>query len=404
MHGINLSFEHNSLSGDPIDSLMSSYGGGYVGVHDFEHPYGQNQYFDLHAIFPDMTRDTEDARAYNFGPTDRCVERIREYGAKFIFRLGESRDSFDFKPYLNPTRYIDKIADICLHIVMHYNAGFADGYKWNITNFEIWSGADTARGFSGTVEDYIALYKRCALLIREKFPRVKLGGYTSLGFSGMNRVTDDPELKGASDFMEKFLYAVSPRGENLPFDFLTWRAAVTSPEELALHSKYARSMLKGYGVRAKSIVSEFMVTPKDREPTAADYLAAMISAEKSEIDAMLYYAGENNEAKEIADIAYTALYECDSSADISEDYKGEMYGLAAHSDDVCRAVLATLAFGGAAEIMTDGEDFSTFSLTELVKGADGSYAESGIRNAPMKSKKVAFAVKPYAVYIVNFNK
>ena len=261
-----------------------------------------------------MTRDTEDARAYNFGPTDRCVERIREYGAKFIFRLGESRDSFDFKPYLNPTRYIDKIADICLHIVMHYNAGFADGYKWNITNFEIWSGADTARGFSGTVEDYIALYKRCALLIREKFPRVKLGGYTSLGFSGMNRVTDDPELKGASDFMEKFLYAVSPRGENLPFDFLTWRAAVTSPEELALHSKYARSMLKGYGVRAKSIVSEFMVTPKDREPTAADYLAAMISAEKSEIDAMLYYAGENNEAKEIADIAYTALYECGSGS------------------------------------------------------------------------------------------
>lgn len=404
MHGINLSFEHNTLSGDPIDALMSSFGGGYVGIHDFEHPYGQNQYFDLHAIFPDMTRDTSDPSAYNFGPTDRSVAKIREYGARLIFRLGESKDCYDFKPYLDPVRYIDKIADICLHIVMHYNAGFADGYKWNLSDFEIWSGADTARGFSGTVDDYIALYRRCALLIKEKFPRVKLGGYTSLGFSGMNRVTDDAELKSASDFMERFLSAVSPRGENLPFDFLTWRAAVTSAEELSLHSKYARSMLKGYGVRAKSIVSEFDVVPKDRVPTAADYLAAMISAEKSEIDAMLYYHRGDMEAKEVADIAFSALYECDSSSDISEDYKGEIYGLAAHSDGLFRAAFATLGFSGAAEILTEGEEFLSFSLAEFVRNSDGTYSESGVKNAPVKSNKVAFAVKPYAVYILNFNK
>ena len=400
MHGTNLSFEHNTLGREPIETLLHTYKSPIVGLRDTNYPYGQNQYVDIHCIFPDFSKDSDDESAYNFAPTDEYISKIRDSGAEVIFRLGESRDSYAVKPYLNPPRDIEKWADVALHIIMHFNARWACGYKWNIKYFEIWSSPDTKNGFLGDVNDYITLYTVCAKKIKSAFPKVKVGGYSSLGFSAMNRVTDNDEMLGSYPFMKSFLSAVAKTDAGIPFDFFTWCANVASAEELSLHSKYAKSILKDYGLRSvKSIVSEFELSTRGGA-TAAEYLSAMITAQKSDIDVMLYRHTALCEEKQLADAIYSAVYGCECVS-VSEDYRKELYSLASVSDERYTAVFASLAFSGAVEIFVGGRDFSLFDITELSKNEDGGYTRARLLDVEIKQNRIVFGAKKQALYILN---
>ncbi len=400
MHGTNLSFEHNTLGQEPIDVLLHTYKPPIVGLRDVNYPYGQNQYIDIHCVFPDFSRDSADEGAYNFGPTDEYISKIRDSGAEIIFRLGESRDSYAVKPFLNPPQDIEKWADVALHIIMHFNAKWANGYKWNIKYFEIWSSPDTKNGFSGDVNDYIALYTACARKIKEVFPKVKVGGYSSFGFSAMNRVTDNDEALGSYPFMQSFFSAVTKSDMPIPFDFFTWCANVASAEELSLHSKYARSILKDCGLRsAKSVVSEFELSERS-DASASDYLSAMITAHKCDIDVMLYKHTSICEEKQLADAVYSAVYGSDSVA-LSEDYRKELYALAAVADRKGTVVLASPAFFGAVEISVVGCDFSLFDITELSVSEDGTYSKARLSNIEIKNNRIVFGAKKKALYILN---
>lgn len=399
VHGTNLSFSHNTLGDAPIDSILRRHKPTFVGLHDLNYPYGQNQYVDIHCIFPDFSKDSNDESAYNFAPTDEYISKIRESGAEIIFRLGESRDRFAVKPFLKMPSDIEKWADVALHIVMHFNAKWNDGYKWNIKYFEIWSSPDTKNGFSGELNDYIELYSACAKKIKEAFPRVKVGGYSSLGFSAMNRVTDNDEARNAYPFMQGFLSAVTKKGEEIPFDFFTWGANVASAEELALHSKYAKSALKDYGVRAaKSIVSEFDLSVKGGA-LAADYLSAMITAQKCDIDVMLYKHSLPCEEKQLADAIFSAVFGGDA-VQISEDYRKELYALAAAGSDSGTVVLASTAFSGAVEIFISGAEFCAFDITELSKKEDGSYSKARLSDIEIKNRRIAFGTKKNSLYVL----
>ncbi len=399
VHGINFSFSHNRLGDNPIDQMLAEYRPALVGLHDVEHPYGQNQYVDIHCIFPDFTRDSADAEAYNFGPTDEYVSKILNTGAQIIFRLGESTDSYSVKPYLKAPADVEKWADVCLHVVMHFNAKWADGYKWNIKYFEIWSGADSKNGFSGDFSDYMRLYAACARKIKQEFPRVKVGGYSSLGFFAMNRVTDNVELVGAYPLMKRFLARVTNTAESLPLDFFTWCIKCASAEELSLHSKYAKSLLKEYGLRStKSVVSEFSFASDTA--SAAEYLCAMITAHKSDIDMMLYKHTGKNEKKKLADAVYSAIYALSDAVLISEDYRRELYALAAVSESVGAIALASLDYLGTVEMLVSGGNFSNFDITELSEKEDGTYAKAQLLGVQMKQGRIVFATKKNTVYIV----
>lgn len=400
MHGINLSFSHNTLGENPVDRILAAHTPPIVGLHDVEHPYGQNQYIDIHCIFPDFSRDTNDETAYNFAPTDAYISKLRAAGAEVIFRLGESTDAYAVKPLLNPPRDVEKWADVCLHIIMHFNAKWANGYKWNIKYFEIWSGADCQNGFGGDVNDYSELYIATVRKIKEVFPKIKLGGYSSLGFSAMNRVTDNVEAKSAYPFMRKFLASLSSSDKSATIDFFTWRLLASSPEELSLHSKYAKSLLKEFGLRScKSIVSEFEISSRT-EILAADYLAAMITAHKSDIDMMLYKYSAPSEEKELADAVYSAAYASGDSVSVSEDYRKELYALAAMGAERGVVALSSSEFCGAVEIFVGGVDFSAFDITELSKREDGAYSRAQLADVAIKQNRIVFAAKKKALYIL----
>lgn len=398
MHGLNLSFGHNTEGEDPIGSILHAHAPAVVGLHDLEYPYGQNQYVDIHCLFPDFTKDPECEESYNFVPTDEYLEKVRASGAEIIFRLGESTDKYAVKPFLKSPTDLDRFASVCLHIVMHYNAKWANGYKWNIRYFEIWSGADSANGYIGELSDYVLLYTTVAKALKSAFPRIKIGGYSSLGFSAMNRVCGSEEQKGAYSFAERFLDEIKKR--EAPFDFFTWRSFVSDAEELSLHTKYAKSLLRASAYRtAKSIVSEFEITARG-SATAAEYLAAMITADKCDLEMLLYKYSGKCEEKELADALFSAVYKSGERITVSEDYKRELYLLSAASDfGGCIAVAAT-GFAGAVELLLTCSEYTRFDITEISKKEDGAYQRARLTDAAIKQDKIVFSAKPQSMYLL----
>ena len=256
--------------------------------------------------------------------------------------------------------------------------------------------------FSGDSLDYTILYRTAANAIKRAFPKVKVGGYTSLGFGAQNRVTDDEELRGAPDYAAEFLSGISKGEGEAPLDFFTWSAAPATPEELVLHSKYARLLLKEHAPKAKSIISSFTLA-KHEDATAADYLAAMLVGEKCDLDAMLYKYTETCEAKEWADAFFSELSGYGTLAEISDDYRGEIYALAAADADGGAALFATDKFSGAVELFTFGDTMRTFDITELSQNEAKEYKRASVSGREIASGKVMFAVKPKSVYLLKFS-
>ena len=398
MHGLNLGFKTGTLGENPIDKVLEGFNPSIVGLHDVEYPYGQNQYFDIHAIFPDFSRDSGDPDAYNFAPTDEYMKRIMENGREIIFPLGESADYFPKKPFAKEPQDKHKWADICLHIVMHYNAGFADGYKWNIKYFEIYPGADTSACYGGTKESFYELYAITARLIREHFPRVKLGGYSSLGFSSMNKLTIDPELRGAIGFLGGFFAYITGAEDKIPLDFFTFKSTPNKPEELVLHAKYAKSLIKEYSLRSvKTFISEFDIVKKDTLPTTAEYLASMISAEKNGIDAMIFAPTNpsNRISKAMADKAFSSLYSL-GGIKVLEEYQKELYTAAGVGGGRVRIAVASLDFAGGVELTLLGKLPENFTLTEIRE--DGE--ESCVSGLPIINGKIVIMAKKSSIYLV----
>src|SRR5579864_5675058 len=79
---------------------------------------------DIDAIFPDMSADADNAKSYNFAPTDRLVESIKSGGAEPLFRIGRSASAAG-----EPPPDLDKWAQIVRHVVLHYNAAWAKGFR-----------------------------------------------------------------------------------------------------------------------------------------------------------------------------------------------------------------------------------------------------------------------------------
>jgi xylan 1,4-beta-xylosidase len=84
------------------------------------------------SIFPKWDADPFLPESYDFSVADRVVNAIVAAGAEPYFRLGSNHDP-------RPPADFDKYAEICKHIVMHYNGGWAKGYYYNIRYWEFWN-------------------------------------------------------------------------------------------------------------------------------------------------------------------------------------------------------------------------------------------------------------------------
>ena len=152
---------------------------GYVRVSGVEAPYASSRYLDIHCIFPDMELDERFDASYNFAPTDRYLAAVKGCGADIFLRLGESCEPYEVKNHIRPPRDYAKIARICERIIAHYNKGWANGFKYNIKYVEIMCDTDTRDGWCGEADEYYELYTVIATHLKEVYPKLKVGAYSS---------------------------------------------------------------------------------------------------------------------------------------------------------------------------------------------------------------------------------
>lgn len=199
----------------------------YGRQHDNDWP--QPITVDIPQIFRDFSADVNDPNSYDFINTDATLKAVIDCGAQIIYRLGTSIEHTARKVYTEVPTDFKKWSDICVHIIRHYNEGWANGFHWNIQYWEIWNEADLNQDdmWKGTPEQYFDLYVTAAKTIKEACPDVKVGGPALAGY-------------GHAEFVEGFLKKI--RDENAPLDFFSWHLYRSDPKIF----REAITVIEGY--------------------------------------------------------------------------------------------------------------------------------------------------------------
>ena len=382
--------------------------------------YGFNQYIDVHAVFPDFDADEQSEESYSFHSTDLYLASVKNSGAQILYRLGESSEPYGRRLYSCLPRDAEKWARICEHIVMHYNEGWASGFKLGIKYLEIPLSPDTAEGR----RDYFDFYRTVALYLRERFPKIKLGAFGSRGFAALNRLDATDEQREAVALTQQFLSYINKEATAAPLDFFTWECYSSSPEELAMHIRYARSYLDSAGLRrTKSIICRYnaadarSVPPATKPEFPAIFGASLVLAQKNAVDMMMYSTSDvtspENALFSVDDFtthhryaaynvmrAFGKLYRLGTAVDTGADYRGELYSLAASSADECRVMLVTREFEGRVELSFADCPFTTCQVVRTDYGRRGVSSEVCSEQLPIPKDRLLIPVRKNEVYLL----
>ncbi len=391
--------------------------------------YGLNQFINIHCIFPDFSADETLEQSYNFLPTDLYLASVRNTGADIFFRLGESSEPYSRKLYARCPEDIEKWARICEHVIMHYNEGWANGFKLNIKYFEIWNAADSSEGFAGESREFYELYRVTANHLRERFPKIRIGAYGARGFYSLNRLDATEEMKTYVPFMQGFFSYITAEATAAPLDFFTWTCYTSNPEELAMHIRYARTYLDSAGLRkTRSIIAEYNSSRSTNVPNAlrpefaTELAAALILAQKNPVDMMMYATSDisaaDNGLFSLDDHvthrryaaygvmrSFSSLYKLGTVTD-TEDYRKELYSLAAMGRDEAGIMLVTRAYSGKVKIMLKNCPYDTCSIIKTVTGGErGAGVDYKAENVTVTGEKIIFPAGKNEIYYIRlFNK
>jgi hypothetical protein len=235
-------------------------------------------------LFPDESADPEKAQSYNFAPTDKVLTAIHDSGAEVYYRIGRS-----FGAKIDPPADFDKFASVVKHIAMHYNQGWANGYRYNIRYWEFWNEPEIF--WSGTPEQFYSLYQKTALALKSTDPTLKVGGDAkAISFA------EGPYREGFIDYC---------KAHNVPLDFYSWHNYTDYSADLydAIRiSKDIRQILDTHGFpKAESVLSEWNISadftdaekPILQGAEEAAYVGAELSyAQDAPIDHAQFYRGD----------------------------------------------------------------------------------------------------------------
>ncbi len=389
--------------------------------------YGLNQYINIHCIFPDANADENLEESYNFLPTDLYLASIRNTGAGIFFRLGEGREPYSRKLYARPPQDAEKWARICEHIVMHYNEGWANGFKLGIKYWEIWSAPDSGECWAGTRQEYFELYRITANHLRERFPKIKIGAYGARGFYSLNRLNATEEMKSYIPFMQQFFSYITAPETAAPLDFFTWACYTSNPEELAMHAKYARTYLDTAGLRkTRSIICEYNTIdqggtpPALREDLPSELGASLIMAQKCPADMLMYstsdiYSRENAlfsmddhtnphhyAAYEVM-CDFAKLYKLGIAIDTGDDHRKELYSLAATNGNEGAMMMVVRNYEGKVELQMVDSPFNTCLVAKTIPGGSrGKGTTYRSKDVDISSGRLSLTVKPGEIYTISF--
>ena len=231
----------------------------YSRLHDVGGPYGGNRFVDVPNIFRDFDADVHDPASYDFVFTDWLIAELMKVHCEPYYRLGITiENNADMKAYRTaPPKDYQKWAEICEHIIAHYNEGWANGFHYNIKYWEIWNEPDgTVPGFpykaelwSGTPEEFYRLYDVAAKHLKKQFPNIKIGGYAATAFRGI--LMSPEEYKGSREelfinFFNGFFDYI--KEHHSPIDFFSWHSYNVA-SKMAILDQYVHEQLekRGYG-------------------------------------------------------------------------------------------------------------------------------------------------------------
>jgi len=201
----------------------------FVRLHDTCGFYGGAHYIDVPNIFPDFSADADNPASYDFTLSDLYIKPLVENGIKIMYRLGVTIEHAPKKYHVYPPADFCKWADICEHIIRHYNCGWADGYHWSVEYWEIWNEPDGIQKnvepngppmWNGTALQYYQLYSITANWIKKLHPEVKVGGYSSCYILGkFNGICWE---EGDASYFTDFLRYISAPDTIAPLDFFSY--------------------------------------------------------------------------------------------------------------------------------------------------------------------------------------
>ncbi len=155
----------------------------FARTHDasFFSGYGGEYTVDVHRIFRDFDADENDPASYDFRATDAYMKDIFSVGTEPFYRLGASIEH-GIKKGTYPPADFAKWARICEHIIRHYTEGWADGFFYKITYWEVWNEPDCTNAdgshpcFQGPLTLFAELFDVAVKHLKACFPHLKIGG------------------------------------------------------------------------------------------------------------------------------------------------------------------------------------------------------------------------------------
>ena len=231
----------------------------YSRLHDVGGAFGRNMFVDIPNLFRDFDADPTKPENYDFAFTDLLITALVERGVEPIFRLGVTIENYrTIRAYrIDPPADYKKWAMICEHIIRHYTQGWANGFTYPITYWEIWNEPDNFEEpeenqmWNGTAEQYYRLYEVASKHLKEKFPHLKIGGYASCGFYALTDSGADtangkcsPRFTYFIDFFDGFLEYI--KANDCPLDFFSWHS-YSGIRENVIWAAYARKRMDESG-------------------------------------------------------------------------------------------------------------------------------------------------------------
>ena len=373
----------------------------YCRMHDTCGSYGANVFVDVPNLFRDFDADENDPASYDFAFTDALFEKMVEAKLEPYFRLGVTiENAHMIKSYrIFPPKDPEKWARICEHIVRHYNEGWANGYRFGITYWEIWNEPDNEEEIAknnmwkGTKEQYYDLYAATAKRLKDCFgDKIKVGGFANTGLY-LGYMEKEPKYQKPhevthwearaiyhTEFTRGFLRRI--KRDNLPLDFFSHHSYLTVERTKDVQA-YAERILAEEGFPDIEIHLNEWNTDRTRETrgttkAAADVTAMMIAMQKTKMSVMCYYdarcstsvyAGLFNPTTEQPSCTYYAfkafgkLYALGNAVETT-GYGDGLYALAA-TDGKTRGVLIANISGEEKTVETDlGSGYTAYRIDE----------------------------------------
>lgn len=289
---------------------LSDAGIPYSRLHDVGGVFGGNRFVDIPNIFRDFNADVNDPASYDFAFTDFLISALIQHNCEPIFRLGVTIENGHLiKAYrIFPPADYQKWAEICEHIIMHYNYGWANGFNYNITYWEIWNEPDDCFSeqdsamWKGTPEQYYRLYEVAANHLKKRFgDEIKVGGYASCGFFACDKDPDGTGLCAPAatleefyiEFFHGFLKYITSSEHLSPIDFFSWHL-YGPPKDIIKYSRYCRKVLKNYNLsHIPDMLNEWNSWHSDIQRgtpyAAANALSTMLGMQKEQTELLAFY-------------------------------------------------------------------------------------------------------------------